>query len=295
MELRGLSYFVAIVEEGSISAAAKQLHISQPPLSAQLRHLEDELGVTLIERGARHVTPTAAGRALYERAKRLLLLADAARQEVSQIAGGVRGVVRLGTISSCGPALLTPAFAAFCAQYPALRFEVREGNTYQLLDLLRAGAIELAVLRTPFADEGLTCHSLTPEPLCAVGLPGVLGAGSPLGEAITLQALAGLPLVYYRRFELLLQGEFRRAGLPLQPFCVVDDARTALGWAATGVAVALAPQRAATEFCQGTALILRPLNARGLFTRITVASRRAAPQSAAAKALTAVLCGNSCQ
>ena len=64
MELRGLAYFVAIVEEGSISAAAKQLHISQPPLSAQLRNLEDELGVTLIERGARHVTPTAAGRAL---------------------------------------------------------------------------------------------------------------------------------------------------------------------------------------------------------------------------------------
>lgn len=295
MELRGLAYFVAIVEEGSISAAAKQLHISQPPLSAQLRHLEEELGVTLIERGARHVTPTAAGRALYERAKRLLLLADAARQEVSQIAGGVRGVVRLGTISSCGPALLTPAFAAFCAQHPALRFEVREGNTYQLLDLLRAGAIELAVLRTPFTDEGLTCHSLTQEPLCAVGLPGLLGTGGVSDEAITLQALAGLPLVYYRRFELLLQGEFRRAGLPLQPFCVVDDARTALGWAAAGVAVALAPQRAAAEFCQGTALILRPLDAAGLFTRITVAARRSAPQSAAAKALTAVLCGNTCQ
>ena len=295
MELRGLAYFVAIVEEGSISAAAKQLHISQPPLSAQLRHLEEELGVTLIERGARHVTPTAAGRALYERAKRLLLLADAARQEVSQIAGGVRGVVRLGTISSCGPALLTPAFAAFCAQHPALRFEVREGNTYQLLDLLRAGAIELAVLRTPFTDEGLTCHSLPPEPLCAVASPSLLRPGSAGAEALALRALAGLPLVYYRRFELLLQGEFRRAGLPLQPFCVVDDARTALGWAAAGAAVALAPQRAAAEFCQDTALILRPLDAAGLFTRITVAARRSAPQSAAAKALTAVLCGNTCQ
>lgn len=295
MELRGLAYFVAIVEEGSISAAAKQLHISQPPLSAQLRNLEDELGVTLIERGARHVTPTAAGRALYERAKRLLLLADAARQEVSQIAGGVRGVVRLGTISSCGPALLTPAFAAFCAQHPALRFEVREGNTYQLLDLLRAGAIELAVLRTPFADEGLTCHSLPPEPLCAVGLPGLLPLAGTGNQPLALQALAGLPLVYYRRFELLLQGEFRRAGLPLQPFCVVDDARTALGWAAAGVGVALVPQHAAAQFCKGTALVLAPLGAAGLVTRVTIAARRAAPQSAAAKALTAVLCGNTCQ
>ena len=295
MELRGLAYFVAIVEEGSISAAAKQLHISQPPLSAQLRHLEEELGVTLIERGARHVTPTAAGRALYERAKRLLLLADATRQEVSQIAGGVRGVVRLGTISSCGPALLTPAFAAFCAQHPALRFEVREGNTYQLLDLLRAGAIELAVLRTPFADEGLACHSLPPEPLCAVARPGLLKADGFSTEAITLQALAGLPLVYYRRFELLLQGEFRHAGLPLQPFCVVDDARTALSWAAAGVGVALVPQHTAVQFCLGTALTLRPLAAEGLVTCVTLAARRAAPQSAAAKALVAVLCGSACQ
>ena len=64
--------------QGSISAAAKQLHISQPPLSAQLRRLEEELGVPLIERGPRHVTPTEAGRALYRQAKRLLLLADAA-------------------------------------------------------------------------------------------------------------------------------------------------------------------------------------------------------------------------
>ncbi|MPN21671.1 hypothetical protein SDC9_169051 [bioreactor metagenome] len=151
------------------------------------------------------------------------------------------------------------------------------------------------MLRTPFTDEGLTCHSLTSEPLCAVGLPGLWGKGGFSDEALTLQALAGLPLVYYRRFELLLQGEFRRAGLPLEPFCVVDDARTALGWAAAGVAVALVPQRAAAEFCQGTALVLHPLDAAGLLTRITVASRRSAPQSAAAKALAAVLCGSTCQ
>ena len=82
MDLKQLGYFIAIVEEGSISAAAKQLHISQPPLSAQLRRLEEELGVPLIERGPRRVTPTEAGRALYRQAKRLLLLHGSARKAI---------------------------------------------------------------------------------------------------------------------------------------------------------------------------------------------------------------------
>ena len=82
MDLKQLEYFSAIVEEGSISAAAKHLHISQPPLSAQLHRLEEELGAPLMERGPRRCTPTEAGRVLYQRAKQLLVLADAARDEV---------------------------------------------------------------------------------------------------------------------------------------------------------------------------------------------------------------------
>lgn len=283
MELKALRSFVAIVEAGSISAAARQLHLSQPPLSARLQALEEELGVPLIERGARHTTPTQAGRALYQRAKKLLLLADAAAEEVARLAGEVQGVLRLGLISSCGPTLLTSAFAAFCRRHPRLRFELQEGNTYELLELLRAGAIEVAVLRTPFQQQGLRCRPLPPEPLAAAGPPALL---DPLGPGpLALPRLAELPLCYYRRFLPLLEEAFHRHGLAFTGLCAADDARTALSWAEAGLGVALAPLSAAQAFARasGGALALRRVAEPGLTTAVTVAVRATAPLSPAAE------------
>ena len=284
MDLRQLEYFCAIVEEGSISAAAKHLHISQPPLSTQLRQLVGELGAPMIERGPRRCTPTEAGRVLYQRARQLLLLADAARDEVGQLGGGVRGTLRLGLISSCGPTLLTPAFSDFCRRFPQLRLELREGNTYQLVELLRTGVIEAAVLRTPFPQEGLDCRVLSREPLAAVGDP-ALFAGLPEG-ALPLAALSGVPVVFYRRFEGLLKNAFRREGVQLAPRCIAEDARTALALARAGLGLALVP-RSAAALGHGT-LILREIDAPELVTQVTVAFREGGPLSAGARAFGAL-------
>ncbi len=284
MDLRQLDYFCAIVEEGNISAAAKHLHISQPPLSAQLRQLEQELGAPLIERGPRRCTPTEAGRVLYQRAKQLLLLADAARDEVGQLGGGVRGTLRLGLISSCGPTLFTPAFSDFCRRFPQLRLELREGNTYQLVELLRTGVIEAAVLRTPFPQEGLDCRELTREPLAAVGDPSLF-EGLP-EEALPLSALSGVPVVFYRRFEGLLKNAFRREGAQLTPRCIAEDARTALALAHCGRALALVP-RSAAALGHGT-LILREIDCPELVTQVTSAFREGGPLSAGARAFAAL-------
>ena len=91
MDLRQLSYFTAIVDEGSISAAAKKLHISQPPLSNQMKSLEAELGVTLFERGLRSITLTDAGKLMYERANTILDMASAAKMEIDSLGNGLRG------------------------------------------------------------------------------------------------------------------------------------------------------------------------------------------------------------
>ena len=82
MDIRQLNYFMAIVEEGNISAAAKRLHISQPPLSMQLKLLEQELGTVLLERGSRRVTLTDSGRLLYKHACQIVTLADIAKKEL---------------------------------------------------------------------------------------------------------------------------------------------------------------------------------------------------------------------
>ena len=284
MDLRQLEALVAVVEEGSFGAAAKRLHLTQPPLSARIKALEEELGAPLIERGPRHSTPTEAGRLLVERARRMLLLADAAKEEVAQLGEGVRGVLRLGVISSCGPTLFTPALGAFCRRYPELQIEVREGNSYELVELLRSGAIETAVLRTPFAAEGLVLFPLRSEPMAVAGLP-ALFAELPAGP-LTPADLAGRPVTYYRRFEGLLADAFRRSGTHLCRRFVVDDARTALQWAKIGAALALVPRSAAG---MSPALAVRPLEAAELVTAVTLAFRAGSPLSAGARALRALL------
>lgn len=100
MNLKQMEYFIAIVNEGSISAAAKALHVSQPPLSAQMKLLEEELVLTLFERGSRNIILTDAGKILYERAQGILDMTGAVIQELGQMGQGLHGSLRLGMISS---------------------------------------------------------------------------------------------------------------------------------------------------------------------------------------------------
>ena len=279
MDLKQLSYFVAIAEEGNISAAAKKLHISQPPLSTQLRLLEEELGTALVERGPRRATLTDAGRLLYKRACNLLMLADHTVRELEELAGGGSGALRLGTISSSGTALLDRRLPEFHRRYPGVRFELHEGNTYQLLELLGDHVIELAVVRTPFPSEGLELCELPPEPMAAAGLPKFLGQ---TGEALGLSELNALPLIIYRRFEALLSGTLQEAGLEPRYFCKSDDARTCLLWARAGLGVAVVPESAVAMIGDGM-LCSRPIACEKLYTQLAAIHRAGVPLSSAAQ------------
>ena len=100
MDLKQLSYFVKIVEEGSISGAAKKLFMSQPPLSSQMKLLETELDCTLFERGSRTIRLTEAGETLYNYSRSLLQLSNVAKQETMNAARHFNGVLRIGIVSS---------------------------------------------------------------------------------------------------------------------------------------------------------------------------------------------------
>ena len=102
MELRQLTYFITVVEEGTISSAARKLNLTQPPLSAQMKQLEAECGCVLFERTSRRIQLTEAGRMLYNRALTLLELADITRQELKDYREGTSGTLRLGVVSSVG-------------------------------------------------------------------------------------------------------------------------------------------------------------------------------------------------
>ena len=280
MELRQLSYFTTIVNEGNISQAAKKLNISQPPLSHQMKLLEEELGVTLFERGSRRIRLTPAGKTFYDRALAILDLSQAARTELTAQKQEIQGVVRLGIISSAVEFVTRHYLAPFRRSYPKALFELHESNSYHLLDLLHSNQIDLAVIRTPFAKAGLEMQTLPPEAFLAIGremiwshykeCPNALltdippsDAGSviqsshpmPASDAsepqkshtptsLPLSALTRAPLILYRRWQPLILGYFEEQALEPNIVCIADDARTALLWASEGLGIALAPESA---------------------------------------------------
>lgn len=271
MDLKQLLYFKTVVEEGTISAAAKKLNLSQPPLSQQIKQLESELGVTLMERGARKITLNEAGRVLYEKACTLLTLAEQTVQELRDIHDGLEGTLTLGTISSSGAIILSDALPAFHSLHPHIRFELHEGTTFQVIDLLNAGIIELGIVRTPFHSEGFETHFLESEPMVAVGAPAFFEGIS--SDIITLQALSQKPLIYYRRFESLIEGAFESAGLPSKAVCKNDDARTSLMWANAGIGVAVIPS-SASRIIASANTVCKNIGAKVLNTQVALIWRK---------------------
>jgi len=172
MELRQLEYFVAVAEEGSFTRAAERVRISQSGVSAQIRELERELGARLIDRSTRTVTLTEAGRAALEPARAALACADAVREAVGEVTGLVRGHLTVGMVVGCTIAPFFEALAAFHRAHPGVEITLVEDNSARLLDDVRSGVIDLALVGT--ADSMLTgLNSLTiiSEPLVALVPP----------------------------------------------------------------------------------------------------------------------------
>lgn len=271
MNIRQLQYFLAIAESGTITAAAKKLGISQPPLSAQMKLLEEELGVTLLKRGARQVRLTDGGRILYRRAAAIVELTDLAYKELEDFRAGTFGVLRLGTVSSCSIGLLKSKIAAFRDQFPHVRFEICEGNTLELADQIRSGAIDLAVVRAPFRSEEFSCVFLEEEPMLAVGVEAYFS--ETLEDRIDLAGLDGLPLICYRRWEPLIRATFEEEGIVPNIYCLNDDARTSLMWASAGLGVAIVPRSICSVFSR-EGIVYKELREKGLYTRVAAIRKK---------------------
>ena len=282
MDIRQLLYFTTIAEEGSISAAAKKLHLSQPPLSYQMKLLEKELHLPLIERSARGIELTEAGRVLYKRAQGILELSELTRKEMLAMASGFTGTLHIGTVSSSGASLLGWRIPAFHQKYPQIGFAIHEGNTFELMEMLESGLIELAIVRTPFHSDQLNCLYLSPEPMIAAGAASFFPAGMPSGQPISLELLGHTPVILYRRFEKILLSLCEQKGITPQVFCIADDARTTLMWAEAGLGVAVVPQ-SAYRIMPHHNMVYGELSEEDLHTRIAAVCKKGCSLSWAAQ------------
>jgi DNA-binding transcriptional LysR family regulator len=165
-ELRLIRYFVAVAEEGNVTRAAERLHMAQPPLSAAIRQLEQQLEVRLLDRTTRGVVLTAAGALLLERGRELLRAADEVAAAVRAVEKAPTGLVRVG-LSPAGRIGLAPALLdSWAARAPGVMVHAREDTTGALLRDVRAGRLDLAVVFCPPEPDldGLATAPLRDEP-----------------------------------------------------------------------------------------------------------------------------------
>lgn len=245
MDIRQLRYFLAIAEEGQISGAAKRLHIAQPPLSQQLKLLEGELGVQLVERGSRNIRLTEAGRALRQRAEQVLDLVSATVKEIQALDEGAKGTLSLGTIASLGSTLLPDWISQFHAQYPGIDFLLREGETERIIDLLNKGVLEIGLVRLPVDPVMFESIPLPKEPLvAATSSKWFNGQTGP----VPIAELAHKPLLIHRRHMTMISQGCREAGFEPTFLCKADDPRSMMSWAGAGIGIAIATASMARLF-----------------------------------------------
>ncbi|MGG1368149.1 LysR family transcriptional regulator [Priestia megaterium] len=249
MDLKKLIYFVTIVDEGQITRAANRLHMGQPPLSMQLKGLEDELGVILINRNNKQFELTPAGQTFYKRAKEVLNSIDGMVTEVKEQRDGKRGKLSIGTVMSCVP-YLPPVLKIFKDEYPLISFQLWEDDSQRIEELLQNKDIELGIVRLPLQSKeladmrNLSIHHIQSEPL--VALQPSNGAFFK-GKTISIKELENQPLLILRG-----QGNYNvfhkfveicnSFGFNPKIVCESPDVTTLMTLADSGLGIAIVPK-----------------------------------------------------
>ena len=196
MELRHLRYFVAVAEEQNVTRAAMRLHVSQPPLSRQIRDLEDELGVALFDHDANALRLTEAGRVFLIEARMILQRAERAVQVAKDVAGGKRGELHIGYAPSLTVELLPRALRYFRKSNPGVRAQLHDLSTQEMLRGLRDGKLHAALLVQvpPETLAGLVFEELQRLAVCVAVHP-----AHPLARArrVGLEQVAKEPLIAF--------------------------------------------------------------------------------------------------
>ena len=243
MELRTLRYFVTVAEELNITRAAGLLNISQPPLSQQLKNLEEELDTVLFIRGKRRLELTESGKMLYQRAKDILSLSEKTEAEIRSLKAGMTGTVSIGLVEGMAPDIAAEWFSGFLKEHPQVRFRILDGNSDDLIEKMRGGLIGLAVITAPYDQQLLNSFQVGQERMAAL-----MRRDHPLAERESLSAEDLLPeplIVPSRKAHVdTIRRWFRGTGENPGIICEMDNYLDAAALAGRGVGISIFPQTA---------------------------------------------------
>ena len=243
MDIRTLSYFVVIAEELNITKAAEKLCMSQPPLSSQMKALEEELDTVLFIRGKRHLQLTESGKLLYRHAKEILSLVNKTSEEIRAMKKGMRGKISIGLVEGSAPIIAASWIESFLNNNKNVEFSVVDGNSDELIAKLRSGLIDMAVITSPCDNTLLNSFKVGQEKMTAF-----MSKDNPLaalpGNTIDLSMLKDKPLIIPSRESMnrMITKWFKEIHAEPKIVCRMDNYLDVAALAGRNIGISLFPK-----------------------------------------------------
>lgn len=281
MELRTLRYFIVVAQELNITRAAQKLNMSQPPLSHQIQQLEQELDTPLFVRGKRHLQLTEEGEVLLRRACQLLELAEKTTQEIRERKNGMSGTIYLSQVEGRAPYLSARWIAGFRDEFPMVCYNLWNGSSDDVLDRLKKGLADLAVIAAPYDTEHLEGISVGREPWVAI-IPRKNPLSRYHGEQIPLKCLIGQPLIVPSRKSRVQAIRQWFAGIGAEPsiLCETSNYIDAVALSEQGVGISIFPQ---TTYTPNDLVVSKPIVQPALEAEYVLAWSKEQPPSGLAQ------------
>ncbi|BEV15609.1 LysR family transcriptional regulator [Herbaspirillum sp. DW155] len=238
-----LEAFIKVMENGSFSAAAVVLEVSQPAVSQQIRELERRLGAKLLERVGRTLAPTAAGASLLGYARQIVEAAAQAGEAVGKHAVGVSGSVRIGTGGTACLHLLPPILASLKKRFPSLQVVVSTGNTEDFVRRVEQNLLDMALVTLPVSSRALHVRPAITDSFIVIGPR----QGLKLTRKTSAKVLAEQPVILFEpgaNIRQLIEGWFLSNGVRLQPSMELGSVEAIKEMVASGLGYAIIPSMA---------------------------------------------------
>ena len=293
MDLKQIESFVRVAELGSFTRAALALGVPQPLLSRHVRQLEVELRQTFLLRNGRGVVLTEPGQLLLEHGRGILHQVALAREELGAVRGALAGRVSVGLPPSLSRLMAVPLTRRLRAELPGAQLTLTEGFSVLMLDALRSGRVDMAVLYNPPASPDLERELLRRESLALLASRASLKKlGTPLKPRVSLSALARLPLILPSRpnaFRLALDAEMGQQGLAPQTVMEVDGLNAIVDLVREGLGFAVLPPYTLAGLPTPHPFSLHPIHQPRLLSELMLVSSARRPSTETHKAVRALL------
>ena len=242
INLKKLYYFLTVAKEGQITSAAKKLCISQPPLTAQLKKFEEELGVQLIKKVGRNIKLTEAGEALYEKGNQIVELVTKTQKEIKDIDKGEVGTLSIAAVTALGATFLPEQILNYSQKYPKISFRIYDADNHMITNLLTNGVIEIGIVLCPVDTTIYDSIPLPTQLMVAAMHP--KWNQHPTQNSVTLKELSDKPLILHRSSDRI-RAYYEDNNLNPNIICLHNDIRSMISLSSTGLGIAIIPKTSA--------------------------------------------------